>query len=296
MERETNQAQEPQEELIRLETIDSSASSEDSDFRPISPEMLRRTLSRLTAPLPAGVKDVGWSAPNASGLRHSHAIFHTKPSESGQNTQVVMNSGQSHFRQWQEDNGVANVHGTEKVESVVDGKLMTVRLPKRLTEPSLMFNPSTMGGLAQQAGMVSPSSEANSTSITSSPTDDATAEHNALNDPVDEANCLQVTTKSNGLLDMGCGRSLVTTSESAAGKDSAKVEQSRGEGEVSKAKNVPHRPASTRRSRSPSPTRGRHTYSPEVRNDENHKYRRSRRKHQPSSVEPAPASCMSEVW
>lgn len=72
------------------------------------------------APLTAGVGDIDWRALSSFGLQHSRTIFEAKTWGSGQTTQVILNKEQSHHRAWQEDNEVANVHGSGKVETIVE--------------------------------------------------------------------------------------------------------------------------------------------------------------------------------
>lgn len=227
--------------------------TDDSDSVLPNPELIKRSLQRTTLPLPTGVNDIGWKAPDESGLRHSAPIFETKIQDNGLRKTVV-NATQSHFREWQEDNGTAAAIGTTKLEQVVDGETMAVHVSKRRTLedvnihptetlPPVSSEPVCREGPAQQESMVSLPSEANGTEINSNPTN-ATSERISLKDPVGTASCVQMATKSNGLLKMGCGRPPATTRGAAAGEESEP-----------KVENVPHRPVSSRIGPSPYPTR-----------------------------------------
>lgn len=140
-----------------------SDGTDDSDFTPTQLVMMKRKGSEKTAPLPKGVKDVHWQPPVATGLDNSIAIFQTEADEKG----VLLLSSEgisesnSHFRSWQEDNGVAESFASKTVEKEVDGKRITVavsreppRVANRLVRANTRANkrPGTMALRPNSAG------------------------------------------------------------------------------------------------------------------------------------------------
>lgn len=119
----------------REHTLSSSISdiTDDSDLAAMKLTAIQRTLSIHTSspPLPRGRQDVGWVAPLVSGLEHSSAIFESLATDDGGLVRK-MNDTQAHYREWQEDNGVAQALGTKPVTKGVNGKAMSVRMTQKM--------------------------------------------------------------------------------------------------------------------------------------------------------------------
>lgn len=235
--------EEQDDDVIRSKMSDNSISEDSEDF---NLELLKRMLQReKVVRLPMGIKDINWKAPNASGLQHSAAIFETV-ANSGPHNSFVINATQSHFREWQEDNGVAAAAGTTKRERVVDGKTMVVHVSQHQTkedvrvQPNRMLQPFSSEPVERRVQQESDvPSEANGTEINTNLTDPI-SESISLKDPIDAANSLLITANPNGLLKMDCGRRLAA----AYGEESTEVEQP----PKPKLETVPHRPIMSRRS------------------------------------------------
>lgn len=108
----------------------SNATSEGSDYSPVQLAMIRRRISTHSAPLPRGVADIQWQAPESTGLQHSSPIFQTETDNRGtlRVSKKGFESDNCHFRSWQEDNGVAATFASKRVTKVVDGHRMTVAI------------------------------------------------------------------------------------------------------------------------------------------------------------------------
>eukprot|EP00752_Nemacystus_decipiens_P009796 g8745.t1 len=117
---------------------DATDASEGSDFSPAQLAMIERRISVHASPLPEGVKDIDWQAPQATGLQHSSPIFETERDKRGT---IRISSGgitpnNCHFRSWQEDNGVAAAFASDTVEKEVDGRKMTVAIGRNRLAPA----------------------------------------------------------------------------------------------------------------------------------------------------------------
>lgn len=108
----------------------SDATSEGSDYSPEQLAMIGRRISTHSAPLPRGVADIRWQAPESTGLQHSSPIFQTETDDRGtlRVSKKGLESDNCHFRSWQEDNGVATTFASKRVTKVVDGHRMTVAI------------------------------------------------------------------------------------------------------------------------------------------------------------------------
>lgn len=130
-----------------------SNATEESEDDPVMAMLARKSTNvNKSAPLPEGVRDVGWVPPTHIGLAYSSAICETEMDVEGRISVVSVNEDHAHFREWQQDNGVATALGTEPVEKMVDGKSMVVRLsrPSSPCDDPLSRTPHLGGGVQPQ--------------------------------------------------------------------------------------------------------------------------------------------------
>lgn len=112
------------------EDVRISDATDESDSSFMEKLAAKRLASKYSTPLPKGVKDIAWVAPSNAGLEHSNAICSTQMGTDGRMTLLSVNDSQAHYREWQQDNGIAAALGTQPVEKIVDGKRMTVHVSR----------------------------------------------------------------------------------------------------------------------------------------------------------------------
>ena len=121
--------------------------SDESDFTPAQLKIMKSKTLDQAAPLPKGVRDVGWQPPTSTGLHHSAPIFETESDTRGRlrMTSVGLSASNCHFRSWQEDNGIADSFGAEKVLKNVDGekRIVSIGCVKASAGPGALLSPRT---------------------------------------------------------------------------------------------------------------------------------------------------------
>lgn len=208
-----------------------------------------------------------WKPPVLTGLDHSTAIFVPIKSEEGGNIGIALSEGHTHFREWQEDNGVADVHGGERVEKVVDGACIKIRESIRLTSPPVsprQCRPHTVESLGKvtKRELLGDPSESKDCQPEYFDRTDSTGEGGTPSDDPVEARDYTPQTAEPSDATTGAhfaGNSPVVWGKSpTSGEQStdAAKKQSPTEGEISTVREViPHRPSSSKPSRPSGPGR-----------------------------------------